>query len=70
MDDAVQLACIVSTYMKKKLPIILLRTLGDMERPTSSDVEIPHPKDWSLEFALEVDRALDVIARAFHNQGI
>jgi len=69
MSDAVQDACIVSTYMKQKLPLVLLRALGDMERPESPDVEIPHPRHWSVEFALEVDQALDVIARAFLNQG-
>jgi hypothetical protein len=55
---------IVSGYMKKKFPYVLL---GNVERP---DEDIHHPLDWSLDFALEVDLALDVMARAFHNQGI
>ena len=70
LSDAVQDIHIVSTYMKKKLPFVLLRFLGNMERPESPDVEVPHPRRWSVEFALEVDWALDVIARAFHDQGM
>lgn len=62
-------ALIASTYMKQKLPFVLLRALGDMKRPKSPNVEIPHPSRWSIEFSLEVDLALDVIARMFHNQG-
>jgi len=69
MSDAVEDAYITSTYMKEKFPCVLLRALGEMERPKSPDVEIPHPDCWSIEFSLEVDQALDVIARAFHNQG-
>jgi hypothetical protein len=53
--------------MKQMFPHVLLRV---SERPESPDIEIRHPPGWSLEFALEVDLALDVIARAFHNQGI
>jgi hypothetical protein len=70
--DAVQDTYIVSTYMKQKLPSVLLRAQGDIEGPDSLDVEyveLPHPSGWSLDFALEVDMALLVIARAFHNQG-
>lgn len=55
----------VATYMKAKFPIVLHITL-DMQLP---DVDIQHPHEWSMEFALEVDQALDVLARAFHNQG-
>jgi hypothetical protein len=69
MSDAVEDTYIVSTYMKQKLPFVLLRALGDMQRPDTPDVLIPHPHCWTLEFALEVDLALDVIARAFRNQG-
>jgi hypothetical protein len=70
MSDAVEDAYIISTYMKKRLPFVLLRALGDMDRPESPDDQIPHPHHWSLEFAMEVDLALDVITRAFHNQGL
>lgn len=68
----VQEAYIVSTYMKQNLPH-LLRFLGNTEGPQiteSPDVEIQHPQSWSVEFAMEVDLALDVLTRAFHNQGI
>ncbi|KAF8809990.1 hypothetical protein BYT27DRAFT_7253962 [Phlegmacium glaucopus] len=58
-------ACIVAAYMKRKFPNVLVSTLG-LQGP---NVEIEHPPGWSVEFALEVDLALDVIARAFHNQG-
>ncbi|KAF8810593.1 hypothetical protein BYT27DRAFT_7091497 [Phlegmacium glaucopus] len=57
-------ACIVAAYMKRKFPNVLVSTLG-LQGP---NVEIEHPPGWSVEFALEVDLALDVIARAFHNQ--
>jgi hypothetical protein len=70
LSDAIQDTYIVSTYMKRKFPFILLRALGNMERPESPDVEVPHPHSWSVEFAMEVDQALDVIACAFHNQGM
>jgi hypothetical protein len=69
MYDALEDVCIVSTYMKKKLPFVLLRALGNTERPKSPDDEIQHPLGWSIEFSMEVDLALNVIARAFHNQG-
>lgn len=62
-SGALQDSYIVSTYMKQKFPNVLLR-------PESPDIEIRHPSSWSVEFALDVDLALDVIARAFHNQGI
>jgi hypothetical protein len=58
-------ACIVAAYMKRNFPSVLVSTL-DLQGP---NVEIEHPPGWSVEFALEVDLALDVIARAFHNQG-
>jgi hypothetical protein len=67
MSDALEDTYIVSTYMKQKFPFVLLRAQGDMERP---DVEIPHPHRWSVEFSLEVDLAVDVIAHTFHNQGL
>jgi len=57
---------IVAAYMKKKFPGVLLeRSIDTPDRPDF----IGHPKHWSLEFSLEVDLALDVIARAFHNSG-
>ena len=55
----------IATYMKAKFPIVLRTTL-DIQLP---DVDIRYPHEWSLEFALEVDQALAVLARAFHNQG-
>jgi hypothetical protein len=67
--SALEDTLIASTYMKQKLPFVLLRALGNMKRPKSPNVEIPHPSRWSIEFSMEVDLALDVIARAFHNQG-
>ncbi|KAF8808475.1 hypothetical protein BYT27DRAFT_7222927 [Phlegmacium glaucopus] len=54
----------VATYMQTKFPSVLLSTLR-MEQP---DLEIEHPHGWSVEFALGVNLALDVLARAFHNQ--
>lgn len=69
MSDVLEDALIVSTYMKEKFPSVLLRALGNMEQPKSPGVKIPHPLRWSIEFSLEVDLALDVIARSFHNQG-
>lgn len=65
--DAVLFTSVVSTYMQQKLPPVLLRTR--LESPDIDNVEIPHPQGWSVEFALEVDLALDVIARAFLHQG-
>jgi hypothetical protein len=68
--DALQDTYIVSTYMKQKFPSVLLRP---MEGPDSLDVEyveLPYPSGWSMDFSLEVDLALLVIARAFHNQGL
>jgi hypothetical protein len=55
----------VATYMKARFPSVL-HSIVDMPYP---DVNIRHPNSWPLEFAVEVDHALDVIARAFHNQG-
>ena len=51
---------IVSAYMKEMFPHVLK---GDMKQP------IQYPPSWSLEFALDVDWALDVLGRAFHNKG-
>jgi len=57
---------IVATYMKRKFPGVLLeRSINTPDRPDF----IGHPKHWSLEFSLEVDLALDIIARAFNNSG-
>jgi hypothetical protein len=36
----------------------------------ASRTSVRHPDHWSLDFAIEVDLALDVIARAFNNQGV
>ena len=71
IPSAIQEASIVSTYMKQKLPHVLReRCLSDINRPDSPDVEIHHPLSWTVEFAMEVDLALDTLARAFHNQGM
>jgi hypothetical protein len=58
-------ASIVATYMKAKFPSVL-HSVINMAYP---DVNIQYPDSWPLEFAVEVDQALDVLARAFHNQG-
>lgn len=69
MSEAVEDTYIASTYMKQKFPFVLSRVLG-IDRPDLPDSpDIMHPLHWSIEFSLEVDLALDVIARAFHNQG-
>ena len=57
---------IVAAYMKAKFPGVLRHHYS--ARPLSST--IGHPRHWSLGFSMEVDLALDVIARAFHNTGI
>jgi len=57
---------IVAAYMQKKFPGVLLD--HSINTPDCPDF-IAHPKHWSLEFSLEVDLALDVIARAFQNSG-
>ena len=33
-------------------------------QPDSPDVEIHHPLSWTVEFSMEVDLALDTLARA------
>jgi hypothetical protein len=58
-------ASIVTTYMKARFPRVL-HSIIDMDYP---DVDIQHPLSWTLDFALEVDHALDVIVCTFHNQG-
>ena len=58
---------VVAAYMKKKFPGVLLEC-SSIYTPDHPDF-IGHPKHWSLEFSLEVDLALDVIACAFHNSG-
>jgi hypothetical protein len=60
---------IVAAYMKAKFPAVLRH--HSSARPLSlPDFTIAHPRHWSLDFSVEVDLALDVIARAFHNTGI
>jgi len=58
---------IVAKYMKAKFPEVL-RHHCSTARPLPCTVG--HPRHWSLSFSMEVDLALDVIARAFHNAGI
>jgi hypothetical protein len=57
---------IVATYMKAKFPGVLRHHCS--ARPLS--FTIGYPRHWSLSFSMEVDVALDVIARAFYNTGI
>jgi hypothetical protein len=60
---------IVASYMKAKFPAVL-RHHSSAHPPSLPDFTIGHPRHWSLDFSVEVDLALDVIARAFHNTGI
>lgn len=53
---------IVADYMKARFS--LMQNGGHV-----SDNFVRHPNHWSLDFAIEVDHALDVILRAFNNQG-
>ncbi|KAF8148836.1 hypothetical protein B0H34DRAFT_805257 [Crassisporium funariophilum] len=55
---------IVAKYMKAKFPEVL-RHHCSTAHPLPCTVG--HPKHWSLSFSMEVDLALDVIARAFHH---
>ena len=57
----------VATYMQAKFQQeVYTMSLGLSRRP---EAFIAHPTQWSLEFAIEVDLAVDVISRAFHRQG-
>ena len=58
---------VVAAYMKQKFPGVLLER-SSINTPDQPD-SVGHPEHWPLEFSMEVDLALDVIARAFHNAG-
>jgi hypothetical protein len=60
---------IVAEYMKAKFAGVL-RHHSSAHPPSLPDFTVGHPRHWSLDFSMEVDLALDVIARAFHNTGI
>jgi hypothetical protein len=60
---------IVAAYMKERFPAVL-RHHSSAHPLCPPDFIIGHPRHWSLDFSIEVDLALDVIARAFHNAGI
>lgn len=59
---------IVAAYMKERFPAVL-RHHSSAHPLCPPDFIIGHPRHWSLDFSIEVDLALDVIARAFHNAG-
>lgn len=52
---------IVGDYMKAQFSL--------MQNGDLSDTCVHHPNHWTLDFAIEVDRALNVILHAFKNQG-
>jgi hypothetical protein len=54
---------IVADYMRARFGLI------QTDDPLVSKTFVQHANHWSLDFAIEVDRALDVIARAFNHQG-
>jgi len=56
----------VATYMQAKFQQVVYSMSLFSGRP---EVFIAHPTEWSLYFTIEVDLAVDVISRAFHNQG-
>lgn len=65
-----QETCTVAKYMTEKFPYIL-STFG-MKHPDNPDhpnAKVRHPEGWSVEFAMDVDQALAVLASAFKNQG-
>jgi hypothetical protein len=59
---------ITAGYMKAQFPGVLRHHSAYPGSLPNSTIE--HPRHWSLDFAVEVDLALDIIARAFHNTGI
>ena len=56
----------IATYMQKKFAETMLNIDHPHLRP---EVFIPIPEDWSLEYTIEVDLAVAIIAQAFDNQG-
>ena len=56
----------IATYMQKKFA----ETMLNIDHPHLwPEVFIPIPEDWSLEYTIEVDLAVAIIAQAFDNQG-
>jgi len=55
---------IVAEYMVEKLQEMAMNP-----KQCIPDAILPHPHHWSIDFAMEVDLALDVITHAFGNQG-
>ncbi|KIM34639.1 hypothetical protein M413DRAFT_144266 [Hebeloma cylindrosporum] len=55
----------VATYMRAKFKM-LMQNIGATPRQEHSF--LPFPEAWSLEYAVEVDLAVSVVARAFSNQ--
>jgi hypothetical protein len=64
---AVQETETIATYMKSKFAEMLWN-MGprQLDRPEVA----PYPKEWSLEYAVEVDLAVSIITQAFNKQGI
>lgn len=52
---------IVANYMKSQFSLL--------QNGDPSDTFVCHPTHWTLDFAIEVDRALNVIFRASKSQG-
>ena len=53
---------VVADYMKARF--MFLQNGGHV-----LDNFVRHPNHWSLDFAIEADHAVDVMLRAFNNQG-
>ena len=53
---------IVADYMKARFSF--------MQNGGLSDTSVSHPNYWTLDFAIEVDHALNIIHHAFTNQGL
>lgn len=56
----------MATYMKSKFAEMLWKMDSTRHQPTV----VPHPGEWSLEYAVEVDLAVLIIAQAFNKQSI
>jgi len=64
---AVQETQSIATYMKSKFADMMRNMSSVNYRP---GVLIPYPEEWSMEYAVEVDLAVSIIAQAFDNQGV
>jgi hypothetical protein len=56
----------IATFMKLKFAETMWNMGSAEHRPGAL---IPYPEGWSLEFAIEVDLAVSIIAQAFDSQG-